>query len=185
MTGGVTTANASSDDGPVVPVVAAAAQDDPMVLESSTQTRTALRSGAPSSTAGFGFTRDRFVGRCTGEGGRGCPARAVQRVAYDFGDLGDPAALADGTLVRATLSLPVGRDQRCGVADVQVYTVPAVTATTTWGSSAARWRATGADLSDAGCGGDRRVEVDVTEAVDRALGQGWPLAFGLAAADEP
>lgn len=188
LTGGVTTAAASPDGGvstaDTAPAAGATAAGEAVVLESGPRAWTALRSGAPTSTAGFGFARDRFVGQCVGEGGRGCPARGVQRVAYDFGDLGDPAALADGVLVSATLSVPVGRDQACGVEDVRVHVVPAVTAATTWSASTPGWRSTGVDLSGAGCGGDRRVEVDVTRAVGQAVRSGDPLAFGLAAADE-
>jgi hypothetical protein len=184
VTGGVTTATASPSGAAVPTVAAAVAPEASVVLEAGPHTWAALRSGAPASTAGFAFDGDRFVGRCVGEGGKGCPARGVQRVAYDFGDLGDPAALLDGGLVSATLTVPVVKDQRCGVADVQVHTVPAMTAETTWAGSTAGWRAVGADLSDAGCGGDHRVEVDVTQAVAQAVESGGALAFGLAAADE-
>ncbi|MEL7976457.1 LamG-like jellyroll fold domain-containing protein [Isoptericola sp. F-RaC21] len=184
VTGGLSTAAASPPAGDVPVAGSTVAQGDAVVLESGPRARTALRSGAPASTAGFSFDGDRFVGRCTGEGGRGCPARGVQRVAYDFGDVGDPAALADGVLVSATLSVPVGRDQRCGVRDVRVHAVPEVTRRTTWAGSASAWRDTGAGLADAGCGGDRRVAVDVTRAVGQAVQAGRPLAFGLAAADE-
>ncbi|MEU2199122.1 LamG-like jellyroll fold domain-containing protein [Isoptericola sp. NPDC019482] len=182
LTGGVSTATASSGAAP--PLETTEAPSGQVVLASGPRAWTALRSGDPASTAGFGFEGDRLVGQCVGEGGKGCPARGVQRLAYDFGDLGDPAALADGVLVAATLSLPVGRDQACGVDDVRVFVVPAVTATTTWAASTPGWRGTGADLSGAGCGGDRRVEVDVTLAVGQAARSGDPLAFGLGAADE-
>ncbi|MFE5337126.1 LamG-like jellyroll fold domain-containing protein [Isoptericola sp. NPDC056573] len=182
LTGGATTATASPGAAPQLETTEVPSGQ--VVLESGPLAWTALRSGAPTSTAGFGFDGDRVVGQCVGEGGRGCPARGVQRVAYDFGDLGDPAALADGVLVAATLSLPVGRDQACGIDDVRVHAVPAVTVATTWSASTPGWRSTGADLSGAGCGGDRRVDVDVTRAVGQAVRSGGPLAFGLAAADE-
>ncbi|MFD6176052.1 MULTISPECIES: LamG-like jellyroll fold domain-containing protein [unclassified Isoptericola] len=183
VTGGVTSAGATVAAASATPsgsTTVAAHDAAPVTLDGMPRAWTALRNGLPASASGFGFDGERFVGQCVGEGGPGCAASGVQRVAYDFGDLGDPAALTDGSVVAATLSLPVGQDQGCGVPGVRVDVVPAVTPETTWAGTAASWRATGTDLSAAGCGGDRVVEVDVTAAARQAARAGRPLAFGLA-----
>ncbi|WP_166853083.1 LamG domain-containing protein [Isoptericola sp. BMS4] len=149
-------------------------------LEGAATDWTAIRSGIPDSAAGSGFSGARFAGQCVGEGGAGCRADDVQRVAYDFGDLGDPAALEDGVVVSATLSVPVVQDQDCGIRNVSVHRVPAVTSETTWANSADRWRSALDDASSVECGGDRRIEFDVTSGVQRAARSGQALAFGLA-----
>ena len=154
-------------------------------IDASVERWTALRSGAPDNADGFGFAGDRFVGQCVGEGGIGCAADDVQRVAYDFGDLGSPEALADlqdGVIRSAHLTLDVVQDQGCGVQNVTVQPVSAVAEDSTWNTLTV-YRSPTAPLSEIPCGG-QEVRVDVTALVEHIVRGSQTLAFGLKAVDE-
>ncbi|GAB2470368.1 hypothetical protein GCM10027063_08480 [Promicromonospora xylanilytica] len=165
---------------------ASVAGSERVELSSAAETWTAVRSGAPDDADGFAFEGERFVGQCVGEGGIGCAADDVQRVAFDFGDLGSADALADlqdGVIRSAHLTLDVVQDQECGVQNVVVHPASAVTDASTWNTTSLyRWLT--ADLASAPCGADQDVRVDVTSHVKLMVRDGRPVAFGLKVADE-
>lgn len=165
---------------------ASVAGSERVELSSAAETWTAVRSGAPDDADGFAFEGERFVGQCVGEGGIGCAADDVQRVAFDFGDLGSADALADlqdGVIRSAHLTLDVVQDQECGVQNVVVHPASAVTDASTWNTTSVyRWLT--ADLASAPCGADQDVRVDVTSHVKLMVRDGRPVAFGLKVADE-
>jgi hypothetical protein len=166
--------------------VAGVAESERVELRSAAETWTAVRSGAPDDADGFAFEGERFVGQCVGEGGIGCAADDVQRVAFDFGGLGSAdafAALQDGVIRSAYLTLDVVQDQECGLRNVVIHPASAMTDGSTWNTSSVyRWLT--ADLASAPCGGDQEVRVDVTGLLKFIARGGRPVAFGLEAADE-
>jgi hypothetical protein len=166
--------------------VAGVASSERVELSSAAETWTAVRSGAPDDADGFAFEDERFVGQCVGEGGIGCAADDVQRVAFDFGDLGSADALAtlqDGVIRSAHLTLDVVQDQECGLRNIVIHPASAVTDASTWNTSSVyRWLTAG--LDEVPCGGGQEVRVDVTNLVQFMVRDGRPVAFGLTAADE-
>ena len=185
--GFVPSATAAEPSGADEPARSAApASSQRVELNGSAETWTAIRSGVPDNADGFGFTGERFVGQCVGEGGIGCAADDVQRVAFDFGDLGSPEAVADlqdGVIRSAHLTLDVVQDQECGLRNVVIHPASAVTDDSTWNSSSVyRWLS--ATLSAAPCGGQQEVRVEVTDLVNYIVRAGRPMALGLKVADE-
>ncbi|MEV0892005.1 hypothetical protein [Promicromonospora sp. NPDC050262] len=165
---------------------AASADYESVTLSSTPETWTAVRSGAPDDVTGFSFDDDRFVGQCVGEGGAGCGADDVQRVVYDFGDLGSPddlADLEDGVIRSAYLTVNVMEDQDCGIRNVAVHPATAVTESSTWATSNL-YTSAFTRLADVPCGGDQEVRIDVADILKYSLLRDRPLSFGLKAVDE-
>jgi hypothetical protein len=190
LTGAITVpaAVAAESAGTGVEAVAdaAPASYERVELSSVVESWTAIRSGAPDNADGFGFQGARFVGQCVGEGGIGCAADDVQRIALDFGDLGSPDALADlqdGVIRSAYLTMDVVQDQQCGLQSISVYPASAVTKASTWNSSS-MYTWLGAPLAAAPCGGPQEVRVDVTRLLNFIIRDDRPMAFGLKSAHE-